>query len=193
MPTPGATPRTVQTVEQVNQSVNVEICRDRPRRLRAIESVHNATRAHETDAMRKRREATLLRAQEAEVRDQARILALEKEIEYQASRPPLTEDEWKAHITSIILPAVDYFNERLNEGGDRHSAYELFQGASIFDPFIAKDISHSDAMALLQKLRHYSVLNKDGNYNIVDRLILRQFSLGTTNYSSVSMTSVLKI
>ena len=47
--TPGATPRNVQTVEQVSQSINVEIRRDCPHRLRAIESVCNDPRAHETD------------------------------------------------------------------------------------------------------------------------------------------------
>ena len=59
----------------------------------------------------------------------------------------------------------------MNEGGDRHSAHELCHGASTFDPFVAKDVSHPGTIALLQKLRHYPVLNKDGNCNIVDRLI----------------------
>ena len=72
----------------------------------AIESVRNTTRAHETDTLRKRREVALLRAQEAEAKEHARILALKKEIEHQASRPPLTEYEWKVYITSIISPAV---------------------------------------------------------------------------------------
>ena len=41
----------------------------------------------------------------------------------------------------------------------------------MFDPFVAKDVSHSGAIALLRKLRYCPFLNKDGNCNIVDRLI----------------------
>ena len=55
-----------------------------------------------------------------------RFLALGNDIEHQVSRPSLTEDEWEAHITSMIFPAVTYFNERFNEGGDRHAYIRSF-------------------------------------------------------------------
>ena len=88
-----------------------------------------------------------------------------------AELPPLTLDQWQAHVISIIGPSIAYFNERLNEpSGDRFKSYELFKGASLWDPCVAKSTKHSDAMELLEKLRVYPVLNKGGEGDIVDRL-----------------------
>ena len=80
-------------------------------------------------------------------------------------------NQWQGHVVSIVVPSINYFNERLNErSGDRFEAYELFEGASIFDPCVAKKTGYDDAMKLLEKLRNYPALNKEGAGNIVDRL-----------------------
>ena len=124
-----------------------------------------------TLTQRRRRQAALLKAQEAAAATEATGAALEKEVDKQAELPPLTLDQWQAHVISIIGPSIAYFNERLNEpSGDRFKAYELFKGASLWDPCVAKSTKHSDAMELLEKLRVYPVLNKGGEGNIVDRL-----------------------
>ena len=56
------------------------------------------------------------------------------------------------------------------EGGDGFIATELFEGASIFNPAVAKHLSRNQAMAKLEKLRHHPALNLEGEDNIVDKL-----------------------
>ena len=56
------------------------------------------------------------------------------------------------------------------EGGDGFIATELFEGASIFNPAVAKHLSRNQAMAKLEKLRHHPALNLEGEDNIVDEL-----------------------
>ena len=70
-------------------------------------------------------------------------------------------------------PCINYFNARLNNpSGDRFEAIQLFEGASILDPHVAKTTRHHEVMAKLEKLRCYPALNKEGPENIVDRLKL---------------------
>ncbi len=56
------------------------------------------------------------------------------------------------------------------EGGDRFIATELFVGACIFNPAVAKHLSRNQAMTKLEKLRHLPALNLEGEDNIVDKL-----------------------
>ena len=85
-----------------------------------------------TLTQRRQRQAALLKAQEAVAATDAPGATLKKEVDKQAELPPLTLDQWQAHVISIIGPSIAYFNERLNEpSGDRFKAYELFKGASL--------------------------------------------------------------
>ena len=80
-------------------------------------------------------------------------------------------DQWHSIVISIVGPAVSYFNERINEpSGDRFKSFQLFEAASLFDPYVAKNTAHDCAMEKLEYLRHYPALNKEGEENIVDRL-----------------------
>ena len=54
--------------------------------------------------------------------------------------------------------------------GDRFDVFQLFEGASLMDPIVAKNTSHEDAIMMLEKLRTYPALNKSGEKNIVDGL-----------------------
>jgi hypothetical protein len=158
------------TVAQINQSVQELVREDRPRRRAAIESVRNAALAAsgETEAARNRREQRMLREQEKEAEEAARIIALEAQA---AEAPPLTMDEWTAHITSGLAPAIHYFSSRLfDSDGDRFKTMELFDGASLMDPHIAKTKSREEAFEMLEKLRHYPILDMPGEDNIVDSL-----------------------
>ena len=147
------------------------MCTERPRRQAAIEAVRNAVFAGETAAQCRRRHASLLKAQEDAAAIEATEAALEEEVTKQAAIPPLSLSQWQAHVISFIGPSVAYFNKRLNDpSGDRFVANEVFKGASLIDPIVAKNTSHDDAMKLFEKLRAYPVLNKEGEGNIVNRL-----------------------
>ena len=163
--------RTPRTVVQIAEQVQQQVRNDRPRRERAIQGVRNAVLAGETEAQRNRREAALLAAQEREETERATLAALEDEVNEQGDHPPLTVDDWQAHVVSVVAPAIEYFNERMFvESGDRFIATELFEGASVFNPAIAKHLSRDEAMAKLEKLRHLPALNLEGDDNIVDKL-----------------------
>mmetsp|Transcript_6356 Transcript_6356/g.9286 ORF Transcript_6356/g.9286 Transcript_6356/m.9286 type:complete len:182 (-) Transcript_6356:66-611(-) len=56
------------------------------------------------------------------------------------------------------------------ETGDRFTAVELFEGASVFNPAIARGLTREEAMSKLEKLRHLPALNKEGDANIVNKL-----------------------
>jgi hypothetical protein len=47
---------------------------------------------------------------------------------------------------------------------------EVFKGATVFNPHIVKTLSTEAADNLLEKLRDYGIMNKDGEENIVDAL-----------------------
>ena len=58
--------------------------------------------------------------------------------------------------------------QRLNNpSGDRFEVIQLFEGASIMDPHVAKTTRHHEAMSKLEKLRFYPTLNKEGPETIV--------------------------
>ena len=159
----------VRTVAQIATEVRQGILRDRPRRQRAIQAVQNAVFAGETEAQRNRRQAAALAAQEREATEEATLEALEAAVN--DNQPPLTVDDWQAVVISVVAPAIEYFNSRMFvETGDRFTAVELFEGASIFNPAIAKTLSREEAMSKLEKLRHLPALNKEGDANIVDKL-----------------------
>lgn len=62
----------------------------------------------------------MLREQEKELEEAARLLALEREAQQQANAPPLTPDAWKAHIVSGVAPTLHYiFSCCCVPGGDR--------------------------------------------------------------------------
>ena len=163
-------PRTVANIRGVARSTVVN---ERPRRRAAIEAVHDAVFSGETDVQRRRRQAALLKAQEDAAIKAATEAALEREAEKQADAPPLSLEQWQAHIISIVGPCISYINTRLNDpSGDRFEALQLFEGASILDPSVAKTTRHDDVMPKPEKLRCYPALNKVGPENIVDRLKL---------------------
>ena len=76
-------------------------------------------RADETAAQCTRREQLEVaqqaapKAEDAEEIEEAKIAALLAEANSQAHCPPTTVDEWKAHIVSGTMPAVEYFLTRL--------------------------------------------------------------------------------
>ena len=171
-PTTTSTPAPAsRTVAEISDEVQQQVRADRPRRQAAIQGVRNAVLAGETDAQRRRREQAILKAQEQDAEERAMLEALEKEVESQTDRPPLTPDEWEAHIISIVAPSINYFNTRLSgPSGDRFQSAELFHGASLFDPSVAKGLTHDEAMEMLEKLRYYPALDQEGDRNIVDKL-----------------------
>ena len=127
--------------------------------------------AGKTDAQRKRRQASILAAQEAVAVKEAIETALEKEVEKQAETIPLTPYQWQAHVITVVGPNIIYLNKRLNkQDDDRFKAYELFKGRSLLDPYVTKNTSYKEAMELLETLRQYPVLNKEGKGNVVNRL-----------------------
>jgi len=141
--------------------------------------VASATRAGETQNQRQKREqreAAARMAAEAEERDameSARQAALQAEAKAQSERPPLTVDEWNAHVVSGIMPCITYFTERVNnKDGDRFEIVEFFRGARIFDPAYAKTLNPSMAKALIEKLRPFHALNDDNaeGGNIIELL-----------------------
>ena len=168
-PTPARAQAPVRTVAQITGEVRKRVLADRPRRQRAIQSVRNAVFAGESEAQRNRRQASLLAAQEREATEDATLEALEAAVN--DNQPPLTIDEWQAIVISLLAPAIEYFNERMfDETGDRFTAVELFDGASIFNPAIAKVLTRDEAMSKLEKLRHLPALNNEGVDNIVNKL-----------------------
>lgn len=73
------------------------------------------------------REAAALLAQEAadkEAEEQARLAALEAETDSQSTKLPLTVDEWRAQIISLIN----------DEAGDRFELVQFFRAVRLFDP-----------------------------------------------------------
>ena len=74
-------------------------------------------------------------------------------------------------VISVVGPAIAYFNQRLNDPmGERFDVFHIFEGASLMDPIVAKNTSHEDVMVMLEKLRTYPTLNKEGEKKIVDGL-----------------------
>ena len=72
---------------------------------------------------------------------------------------------------TVVASAIEYITARLlNEEGDRFVLHELFKGASIFHPHVAKKLKKDEAMQLLEKLRHYPALDRPGEANIVNKL-----------------------
>ena len=111
-------------------------------------------------------EAARVAAEEEEVQ----IAALVTEARAQGQSPPLTPDAWRAHVASGIAPAVEYWNERINnQDGDRYKLAQLFRGVSVFDPTHAKTLSRREGMDALEKLRHFPILDTDDD-NIVNCL-----------------------
>ena len=177
------------TIAEIDRRVQNQVTSDRPRRRAAIEGVRNAVIAAsaETDAARNRREAAMLREQEKEAAEAVRVAELEREAERLADAPPLTPDAWKAHIVSGIGPAIHSFtftSRCADENGDRFKSMEVFQAARLFNPHFAKTVSHEEAKALLEKLRHYHVLNQEGEDNVVNAL-KRSFTAYRQNASLV--------
>ena len=73
-------------------------------------------------------------------------------------------------MSPLLCHPLIIFNERLNKtSSDRFKAYKLFEGASLFNPCVAKTTGYDHAMKVLEKLRNYPVLNKEGAGNIMDR------------------------
>ena len=103
-------------------------------------------------------------------RDALRQARLESAIEAESNRPPLNLDEMNAHAYCGIIPSFQYVLERINEGGDRFDAMDIFQGLRIFDPYHAKDLPRDEAMSLIEKLKKYPRFVIGGNGSIVERL-----------------------
>jgi len=55
------------------------------------------------------------------------------------------------------------------EGGDRFAIAEFFRGARVFDPFYAASIDYEKGLELIEKMRHYPILNQ-GEDSIIDKL-----------------------
>lgn len=140
----------------------------RPRRQRAVEAVRNATRAvAETAAQRNAREL-----QEAAERERVQAQyeqelqdAIEREARLHAEFLPQNVNEWKSHIESGIKPAITYFFKRINEGGDRFDACQIFRAARLFDPMYAKDLDETTAHNLIENLCKVARLDNDETIN----------------------------
>ena len=140
---------------------------DRPTRAAAA-GVSDAVRALESAQQTRRREEREARDAAAQAaaaahldakRDALRQARLESAIEAESNRPPLNLDEMNAHAYCGIIPSFQYVLERINEGGDRFDAMDIFQGLRIFDPSHAKDLSRDEAMSLIEKFvcnRHFN-------------------------------------
>ena len=161
------------TVAQITAQVQAQIRSDRPRRQAAIESVRTATRATQSNRRHEQEDAAeraILASQEQEAAEAATEAALEEAVNAQASGPPTTPDAWRAHVITGVAPAITYFHSRVNvEGGDRFPIAEFFRGARVFDPFFAANINHDEGLALIEKMRHYHILNQ-GEDSIIGRL-----------------------
>ncbi|KAL7535559.1 LOW QUALITY PROTEIN: hypothetical protein ACHAWF_005201 [Thalassiosira exigua] len=113
-----------------------------PSRLRraSARGVKNATRALKSAQQRRQREVTeVLRAKEGagraaaeEAREAVLLSELEQAANSQADRPPLSRDEWYAHILSGMLPGYEYFLERISVDGDWYVFVEFFCGQDFF-------------------------------------------------------------
>ena len=75
-----------------------------------------------------------------------------------------------AHAYCGIIPSFQYILERINEGGDRFDAMDIFQGLRILDPSHAKDLPCDEVMSLIAKLKKYPRFVMGGNDSIVERL-----------------------
>ena len=51
----------------------------------------------------------------------------------------------------------------LEEGGDRHTLVQFYDGAKVFDPKYAKNMSNDDAKKLIDKLGIYQKLGEGEN------------------------------
>ena len=71
---------------------------DRPRRQAAIKAVHEAALANLTPKQRAARCSKVLAAEEKEAKEAVIERALEEETNLQEQRPPLTVNEWNAHV-----------------------------------------------------------------------------------------------
>ena len=135
-----ADPLCATTVAEIDRGVNERVP-TRPRRA-ASAGVRHAVRTLEIANQRRQREAAEREAveqaaAEAEhVADQEalRLAARERASDFQADRPPVSKEEWEAHIYSGLCPALDYLFERLAEGGDRYEMKELFAGQGFLTP-----------------------------------------------------------
>lgn len=100
---PRAPPRSFAAI---SEEVRNQVVAERPRRRAAIQAVHQATFATLSPAERARREKRILDSQEKEAREQELQKALEEEAD-DTDRPPLTVDEWNAHVvTGKLNPCV---------------------------------------------------------------------------------------
>ena len=162
---------TRRTVAEINAQVRREVRAERPRRQNAILAVQNAVRATQTPRQQQdNAQRAILRAQEQDAIEAAIEVALEREATAQANCFPTTLDAWRAHVISGVAMSVEYFHSRVNiEGGDRYALGEFYRGARIFDPFYAASIDHDEGLALIDKMRHYHILNV-GNASIIVRL-----------------------
>ena len=113
---------------------------------------------------------TILQTQEQEAIDATTEAALEAATNAQANSPPTTVDAWHAHIVGGVASSINYFHERVNvEGGDRFELAEFFRGARVFNPFFAANCDYDEGLVLIEKMRHYHILNQ-GDNPIIDRL-----------------------
>jgi hypothetical protein len=135
----------------------------RPRRQRAIDAVQNAVQAIETVAQRNarlQREAEERAAAEA-IYERELNEAIELEARLQADFLPQNDDEWKTHIQTGLRPAINYFFQRINNGGDRFQTYQIFKAAQLWNPMYAKMIDDESARTSLENLRFVPKLNDD--------------------------------
>ena len=165
------------TVAEINAQVQQQVP-GRPRRAAAA-GVSAAVRALETPHRRRQREAAeqvaaaQIATAEAQINtdpEAARLAALESAVQSQSKRPPLTKQEWEAHIYTSLCPAFEHLFERFNEGGDRYKSIEFFRGARIFNPTHARTLTRQQAFELIDKLKHYPIFNEGGDISIITKI-----------------------
>ena len=83
-----------------------------------------------------------------------------------AQQPPVTVNDWQAHVISGVGHLIQYLQERTNvETGDRCELAAFFRGARIY----AAKISHDQEVEHIEKMRHCHIFNH-GDDPIIDRL-----------------------
>ena len=120
------------TVADIDRGVNERVP-TRPRRAasagvrHAVRALESANQRHQHEAVeRGAAEQAAAEAEHEADREALRLAALERASDFQADRPPVSKEEWEAHIYSGLCPALDYLFERLAEGGDRYEIMEFF-------------------------------------------------------------------
>eukprot|EP00956_Cyclotella_meneghiniana_P030869 scaffold79196_cov36-Cyclotella_meneghiniana.AAC.5 len=162
------------TVDDVDRQVNANL----PRRTRraasaGVAQVMLSLESPQARAQREAREAAQEAAAQAQRdadREAAREAALEEAARAQASCPPLSYSAWHSSIDKNLSKGYKYFLDRIKEGGDQHNLVEFYDGARIFNPYYAKNLSDQDAFALIEKLGNYPALRVGGDSSIITRL-----------------------